>query len=120
MPDKDTSLEELKMLVTRFRDERDWKKFHSPRDLSMSISVEAAELLEHFLWKSPKEIGELDGQSLREINEELADVIILCLSMADILNVDVSEIVKGKIKANGQKYPVEKSKGIATKYDKLP
>ena len=96
-----------------FRDERDWQQFHNPKDLSMALSIEAAELLEAFLWKQP---GDAD---LSKIKEELADVFAYAFLLADACQLDVNDIVMAKIRVNEQKYPVEKSRGSARKHDEL-
>ena len=97
-----------------FRDARDWQQFHSPKNLSMSIAIEAAELMEHFQWLTTQEASRLtqqDDEAKNAIVEELADVLIYCLSLADILNCDVAEIILDKLAKNKQKYPVEKYRG---------
>ncbi len=96
-----------------FRDERDWKQFHNPKDLSLALSIEASELLELFLWKSP---AEADSQKVRE---ELADVFAYAFLLADAYQLDVKEIMLDKIARNRQKYPVDKAKGSAKKYTEL-
>lgn len=100
-------------MLIAFRDERDWEQFHNPKDLSLALSIESAELLENFLWKTSEEA---DMESIRE---ELADVISYALLLAHRLELNVEEIVKDKIEKNSQKYPVEKSKGSAKKYNEL-
>ena len=97
--------------IIKFRDERDWKQFHKPENLAISISLEASELLEHFQWNN-----EFDKEG---VNEELADVMIYCIMMTDVLNVDIKEIMEKKLEKNKEKYPVEKAKGRMVKYDKL-
>lgn len=99
--------------ILKFRDDRDWKQFHNPKDLAISISLEAAELLEVFQWS-----GEKTGIEGKEdkIREELADVIIYCALMSDVCGLDIDEIVQEKIKVNNKKYPVEKAKGKSDKY----
>ena len=104
-------MEELMNEIIKFRNERDWKKFHTPENLSKSISIESAELLEHFQWGLEYDVG--------EVSEELADVLIYCLYMVDSLNLDVKEIIFNKIKKNALKYPAEKSRGNAKKYKEL-
>jgi len=94
--------------IIKFQKERDWKKFHTPENLAKSISIEAAELLEHFQWG--KEYDE------NEVADELADVLIYCLYMADAMDFDVKEIIQNKMAKNALKYPVDKSKGNAKKY----
>ena len=102
--------------INQFRDDRDWRKFHNEKDLAISISLEASELLELFQWKKSEEVVE---KSLQEIREELADVFIYSFMMADNLNLDVEEIIKSKLDLNEQKYPVEKSRGSNKKYNEL-
>jgi NTP pyrophosphatase (non-canonical NTP hydrolase) len=111
--DSYTTIDYLKKLVAKFRDDRNWKKYHNPKDLAISISIESNELLELFQWKSLEEIRELlkNKNYFERIKNELADVIIYCLSFADILGIDVSQAVIEKIKLNEAKYPVEKFKG---------
>lgn len=109
-------MKELMNRINQFRDERDWRKFHNEKDLAISISVEASELLELFQWKKSEEVVE---KSLQEIREELADVFIYSFMMADNLNLDVEEIIKSKLDLNEQKYPVEKSRGSNKKYNEL-
>ncbi|MDO4978318.1 MAG: nucleotide pyrophosphohydrolase [Eubacteriales bacterium] len=102
--------------IIKFRDDRDWKQFHNPKDLAISISLEAAELLEVFQW-SAEDIGS-EGK-MDKIKEELADVVNYCVLMADVCGLDLDEIVLEKIKRNNEKYPVEKAKGRKDKYDQL-
>ncbi len=111
--DQDTTLKNLKDLITTFRDERGWKKYHNPKDLAISISIEANELLEIFQWKSIEEIENiLNDKNIKEkVEDELADIIIYSLSLADILSSDVSTIVARKVEKNRKKYPIEKFKG---------
>ena len=96
-----------------FRDERDWKQFHNPKDLSLALSIEASELLEVFLWKSAEEA---DTQKVRE---ELADVFAYAFLLADAYQLDVKEIILDKIARNKDKYPVDKARGSAKKYTEL-
>ena len=109
-------MKELMIKINQFRDDRDWRKFHNEKDLAISISLEASELLELFQWKNSEEVVE---SSLEEIKEELADVFIYSFMMADNLNLDVEEIIKSKLDLNEQKYPVEKSRGSNKKYNEL-
>lgn len=104
-------MDELKDVLIKFQKERDWKKFHTPENLAKSISIEAAELLEHFQWGKEYNIN--------EVAEELADVLIYCLYMADAMDFDVKEIILNKMDKNAIKYPVDKSKGNAKKYTEL-
>ena len=102
--------------VLKFRDDRDWKQFHDPKDLAISISLEASELLEIFQW-SRDDVYCLD--KIDKIKEELADVMNYCILMADACNLDLDEIITDKIKLNAAKYPVDKAKGTSTKYNEL-
>ena len=102
--------------ILKFRDDRDWKQFHNPKDLPISISLEAAELLEVFQW-SGADVSNEGKQD--KIKEELADVVNYCVLMADACELDLDKIVQEKIKINERKYPVEKAKGRSDKYDKL-
>lgn len=99
--------------LKKFRDARDWEQFHNPKDLAIALSIEANELLEQFLWKKPEEANKHD------LAEELADVFSFALLLADKLKLDIETIVLQKIKTNDRKYPVEKSKGTAKKYNEL-
>jgi NTP pyrophosphatase (non-canonical NTP hydrolase) len=99
--------------LVEFRDERDWKQFHNPKDLSIALSIEANELLEQFLWKH------YDDANKENLKDELADVFAYAFLLADRLNFDVEEIITEKIKKNRAKYPVEKAKGNAKKYNEL-
>ena len=105
-----TELEELSRTVVRFRDERNWKQFHNPKDLALALSIEAAELNEAFLWKRAEEA---DGKRVRE---ELADVLIYALLLAHEQGLDIKTIVLEKMAVNAQRYSVEKSKDSAKKY----
>lgn len=102
--------------ILKFRDDRNWKQFHNPKDLAISISLEAAELLEVFQW-SADDVN--CGEKMDKIKEELADVINYCVLMADACGLDIDEIVQKKIKDNAIKYPVEKAKDSKEKYDRL-
>ena len=102
--------------VLKFRDDRNWRQFHNPKDLALSISLEAAELLEIFQWSGSDTVC---VEKKDKIREELADVLNYCILMADICGLDMDEIICEKIKRNNDKYPVEKSKDSAKKYDEL-
>ena len=102
--------------ILKFRDDRDWKQFHNPKDLAISISLEAAELLEVFQWSGSDTLCE---QKKDKIKEELADVLNYCVLMADVCGLDIDEIVQEKIKINNEKYPVKKAKGNSDKYSEL-
>lgn len=99
--------------IVKFRDERDWEQFHNSKDLALALSVEASELLELFLWKKNEDFN------LDQLKDELADVLMYALLLADKNNLDIHQIVMDKIKKNADKYPVDKAKGNATKYNEL-
>ena len=105
--------------IKKFRDERDWKQFHNHKDMALSLTLEAAEVLEHFQWKSPQEVEEYSRECQTEISDELADVAIYLLELSDNLGIDLTQAIKQKMNKNAKKYPVEKSKGQHTKYDRL-
>ena len=115
-PRKMNEIQTLISELVKFRDERNWSQFHNTKDLAMAISIEAAELNELFLWKTTEESELVD---LNRLKEELADVFAFSLLLAGKHGFDVKEIVLEKIKKNGEKYPVEKSKGTAKKYNQL-
>ena len=108
-----TDIQNIIQELLRFRNERDWEQFHNPKDIAIALSVEANELLELFLWKKPEDAN------LEKIKEELADVFAFAFLMVEKYNLDVKEIVLNKIKKNGEKYPIDKSKGSAKKYNEL-
>jgi len=114
-----SGIEDLKKLVIDFRDARDWKQFHNPKDCAISLSLEAAEVLEHFQWKSKDEIDEYLKDHKGDIGEELADVLYWVLLMSNDLDIDISEALKKKMEKNDKKYPVEKIRGKHTKYTKI-
>jgi NTP pyrophosphatase (non-canonical NTP hydrolase) len=99
----------IQQAVRQFRDARDWRQFHSPKNLSMSIAIEAAELMEHFQWLTTAEAALLpqqDSEAKQAIAEELADVLIYCFSLADVLEYDIADIIFDKLAKNERKYPV--------------
>lgn len=110
------SLDDLMSLVVKFRDDRNWKQFHNAKDLAISLSLEASELLENFQWRNNKEAIE---ENLENLKDELADVVIYSLLIARELNLNLEEVVTEKIKKNSKKYPIEKSFGVKKKYTKL-
>ena len=102
--------------VLKFRDDRDWRQFHTPKDLAISLSLEAAELLELFQWSGM----DLECPGNRDkLREELADVLSYCILMADVCGLDLDEIMNEKVTKNEAKYPVEKARGSAAKYTEL-
>jgi NTP pyrophosphatase (non-canonical NTP hydrolase) len=108
-----SEFKELQEIITTFRDARDWKQFHNPKDLAVAINVEAGELLELFLWKNSNDANH------EKVKEELADVFAYAFLLAHKYNFDVKAIVLDKIKKNGEKYPIHKAKGTAKKYNEL-
>ncbi len=102
--------------LMKFRDERDWQQFHDSKNLALAISIEAAELNEIFLWKKDNEV---ENVSSDKIKEELADVLSFAFLLAEKHNLDIFQIVLDKVKKNAEKYPVDKAKGTAKKYDEL-
>lgn len=114
-----SKIDELTKRIIVFRDARDWKQFHKPKDLAISLSLEASEVLEHFQWKSEDEINKYIKTNKSEIAEELADVLNYLLIMAHDLDIDLIAAEEKKIEKNESKYPVEKAKGRHTKYNKL-
>ncbi|MCA9196318.1 MAG: nucleotide pyrophosphohydrolase [Planctomycetales bacterium] len=111
--DEDTSVADLRGVVKQFVDERDWQQFHSPKNLSMSLAIEVAELMEHFQWISGDESRCVtsDPIKLQEVQDELADVASYLLALANALNLDVTSALVAKMEKNAQKYPVDQFKG---------
>lgn len=109
----DNEIMQLITEIEEFSKERDWDQFHNPKDIAIALSIEASELLEVFLWKNPEDA------KLEKVKEELADVLNYALMMAGKYNLDVPQIIREKIAKNAEKYPVEKAKGVATKYNEL-
>jgi len=114
-----SDIAKLQDLVVQFRDERDWKQFHNPKDCAISLSLEASEVLEHFQWKSEEDVEEYVKSHKEEIGEEIADVLYWVLLMSSDLGIDISDAFVKKLEKNVQKYPIEKSKGKSTKYTEL-
>ncbi|CAD2075199.1 nucleotide pyrophosphohydrolase [Phocicoccus pinnipedialis] len=106
-------MDKLKKAVNDFRDERDWRQFHNEKDLAISISLEASELLELFQWNTSEETIK---NNLNHVEDELADVLIYSIMLASNLELNIEEIILNKLKKNNQKYPVSKSKGTKKKY----
>ncbi len=113
------NINDLTKKIVTFRDNRDWKKFHNPKDVALSLVLEATEVMEHFQWKNKEEMNKYVVEHKTEIGEELADVLYWVLLMSHDLKIDVLDALKKKIKKNEDKYPVEKAKGKHTKYNKL-
>ena len=114
-----SDIKKLTEKIRKFRDERDWMQFHNHKDMAISLALEAAEVLEHFQWKSSEEIEEYVKIKKEEISEELADVAIYLFELADNIGVDLEEAVEKKLAKNARKYPTEKARGKHTKYNKL-
>jgi NTP pyrophosphatase (non-canonical NTP hydrolase) len=108
-----SDIQEIIAELKKFRDERDWEQFHNPKDLALAINIEAGELLELFLWKNAEDANK------EKVKQELADVLSFALLLADKYGLDVKQIILDKIKLNGEKYPVDKAKGTAKKYNEL-
>ena len=108
-----SELNELISKIVKFRDDRDWAQFHNPKDLAIALNIEASELLELFLWKNE------DGANIGRVKEELADILIYSLLLANKYNMDVQTIIESKLKQNSEKYPVDKARGSAKKYNEL-
>lgn len=121
LTDAATPIAELKKRILAFAREREWEQFHSPKNLSMALAAEAAELMEHFLWATPEGSTEIAGNPAKrpKIEEELADIVIYALEFANVTGLDVAAIIEAKMKANARKYPVEKAKGRSDKYTEL-
>ena len=113
MPDQQTTVEELKVLLRQFVAERDWERFHSPKNLVMGLAVETAELMEHFLWVGTEESRETARQpgEREEIADELADVACYLLNLSNALDIDLSDAVRAKLVKTGRKYPAEQYRG---------
>ena len=112
-------LEALRAQLRAFVAERDWDQFHTPKNLAMALVAEAGELVEHFQWLTPEQSSELSAETRAEVELEIADVLLFLLRLCDKLDVDPVAAADKKLELNRQKYPVEKAKGRATKYDKL-
>jgi len=113
--DIDATIHDLKKMVSDFRDERDWRKYDTPKNLAVSICIEATELLEHFQWKNDEGINRMirEEEKKNEVSDELADVVIYCLGLSDILEIDIAEALKQKLEKNRRKYPALKAEVTA-------
>jgi NTP pyrophosphatase (non-canonical NTP hydrolase) len=112
-------IEKITEKIKKFRDERDWMKFHNHKDMALSLVLEATEVLEHFQWKWPEEVISYGKAHKEELSEELADVAMYLFELADNLGINLRRAMLKKLKINSCKYPVEKARGKHTKYDKL-
>ena len=111
------SLELLKLAMRQFTQEREWEQFHSPKNLSMALAGETAELLDCFRWLTEEQSYQLDSKQMSAVKDELADVLLFTVRLADKLNVDLLSAAQQKIAKNAERYPVEKVKGNAKKYN---
>lgn len=114
--DQKTTVESLKQAIDAFVKERDWQQFHSPKNLSMAIAIEAAELMEEFRFISSEESIELTKKNKEKIAQEIADIVIASLSFCNIYEIDLANSIEKKLNHNAQKYPVDKAKGSNKKY----
>jgi len=115
-------MSEIKNIIEKikiFRDDRDWMQFHDPKNMAVSIIIEASELLEHFQWKGKKEIEIYVKKNKGEIQDEVADIALYLFELADNLEINLLDAMKKKLKKNAIKYPIEKAKGKHTKYNRL-
>lgn len=121
MEDRTATLAELRAAVRRFAEERDWMQFHTPKNLSMALSAETAELMEHFLWADGPASHEVlkNPAKRREVSEELADVVIYALEFANVTGIDLAAAIEAKLAVNAGRYPVDKARGNSTKYTEL-
>jgi dCTP diphosphatase len=110
------SLAELQSAIAAFIAERDWAQFHAPKNLAMGVAIEAAEIMEHFLWCSGEDSFALDDRKRVDVANEIGDVLIYLLALGRALEIDVVAAARDKLAINREKYPVEKAKGRATKY----
>ena len=115
----DSTIAELTRLAIQFRDERDWKQFHNPKDMALSLALEASEVLELMQWKNGDELQRHLDTNRARLGEELSDVLFWVLAMANDFGIDLGETFKQKLIKNAQKYPIEKAKGVSTKYTEL-
>jgi len=114
-----SDIKKLTGKIIKFRDERDWKQFHNPKDVALSLVLEAGEVVEHFQWRNKEEIDKYIETNKADIGEELADVLYWVLLMSHDLKIDILDALDKKIKKNEDKYPLEKTKGKHIKYNKL-
>jgi dCTP diphosphatase len=117
MESMDGALQSLTEALRRFAADRDWSQFHSPKNLASALAVESAELLEHFQWLTEEQSRSLGSAAREAVAQELADVLLYLLQLADALNVDLVEAAQHKLALNAEKYPVERSRGHSRKYN---
>ncbi len=111
--------EKLLLKLRVFRQERDWEKFHKPKEVAMAAAIEAAELMEIFLWKNEEEIKRFIAKNRETVADEIADTAVYLMLLADDLGIDLLDAIEAKMKKNAEKYPVEKCKGRYEKYSEL-
>ena len=118
MGDSDTTVEEVRKAVRDFTKERDWEQFHNPKDVSLALSIEVSEVLEHFRFKTNKEVEEYlsKQENKKELSHEIADVFWFVLRLSDVCGVDLTKALHEKLELSAKKYPVEKVKGLPHKY----
>lgn len=113
------TINDLTKQIIDFRDERDWKQFHNPKDMALSLVLEAAEVMEHFQWKSAEEMAEHLQNNKKDVADELADCMYWILLMAHDFNIDITTAIQQKLAETAKKYPIDKSKGSHKKYNQL-
>ena len=114
-----SEIKHLLQKIRQFRDERDWMQFHDPKNMAISIMIEASELLENFQWKNKEEVEKYAKEHKGEIEEEIADIAIYLFELADNLGINLSDAMEKKLEKNTEKYPTEKARGKHIKYNKL-
>jgi dCTP diphosphatase len=114
-----SDIKRMTEIARTFRDERDWKQFHDHKSMAMSLAIEAAEVMEHFQWLKEDQLDAYVAEHKEDIGDELADVTFYLLELADNLGIDLSDAFERKVAKSAAKYPVEKAKGVATKYTRL-
>lgn len=112
-------MKDLMLQIRKFIQERDWEQFHSPKNLAMALSIEAAEIMEHFQWKTTDESRQLDEETFNEVKDEIGDTFVYLLRLCDELGIDPLQAAHDKMVKNAEKYPVEKARGNAKKYTKF-
>lgn len=112
-------IEQLQAALRRFADERDWGQFHSPKNLAVSLSLEAAEVLEHFQWLTDEQSRNIDDGRRQAVAHEIADVLLYLLQLSDRLGIDPVQAAREKLAVNAERYPAEKAKGTSRKYTEL-
>lgn len=113
------TIEDLTAEICAFRDARDWRQFHAPKELAVAIAAEAGELLQHFVWQSPEQSEKRAAERHDQVAEEIADVAMLLFELADNLNMDLAQIMRAKLSKNELRYPVAKARGSNKKYNEL-